>query len=124
MGSCDRGTTGAGSPRLIFFGVIVLERGKPQGGKSRCCPVWALGSHDNLLLPKFPGGAQPVLPRLLQPHSGPVHLANAKLLSCHSATATLSAARSLAELGTNGACGHRGASLPQTPSALLECGIL
>lgn len=142
MGSCVRE---AGSPKtclslpLAILGVIILEREKPWGGRrSHCCPAWALGSHDNLLLPKFPRGAQHVWPRLLQPHSEPFTLVSAKLLSCHSSTGTLSAARSLAELGTKGVlgvevpacpkphwicCSECPLSIPQTPhtSLCLHC---
>lgn len=68
---------GAGSPKHVscchmltpcVFGIIILERGHPQGVRSPCCP--SMGSQDTPLLPIFPGGAQPVLPWLLQPHPG------------------------------------------------------
>lgn len=47
-------------------------------------------------------------------------LVSAKLLSCHGAITTLSAARGVSELGTKGLRGGRSARLPLTPSALLE----
>lgn len=118
---------GAGSPKLVshchlpfwgdYFGKgEALEWNKPFAAQ---CGLW--GAMTTCFSPDSQEGHMPVLPWLLQPHSGPLFtLVSAKLLSCHSATATLSAARSLAELGTKGVRGGRSASLPQTPLALLE----
>jgi len=69
-----------------------------------------VGSRDTPLLPTFPGGAQAILPQLLQPHPGPVHPSSqssrpAKVPPSHpQPAATLSWGPSVGSLSSLGPC--------------------
>lgn len=64
---------GAGSPKHIsqchlpILGSLFWRRRSARVAEAIAAPAWGVGSHDTPFLPKFPGGAQPVLPWLLLP---------------------------------------------------------
>lgn len=89
-----------------------------EGAIAAQCGLW--GAMTTCFSPDSQEGHSLSCHGFWSPILGLFTLVTAKLLFCHGAIATLSAAKGLAELGTTGVHGGRSASLSLTPLALLE----